>query len=105
MQTDHFSGLVHRPMPLIRHVHDDPLPVGEIDLVCTRKGVLVFVEVKARPHLDDAAAAITPRQLARIRRAAAHFRARHPRLGMLDCRIDALLVAPLRLPRHLRDIA
>ena len=32
-------------------------PVGEIDIVARRRGTLVFVEVKARERLDDAAEA------------------------------------------------
>ena len=79
-------------------------PVGEVDLICRRGRLLVFVEVKARPRLDDAAAAITAPQLARIRRASAHFLASQPRLAGCDCRIDAVLVAPGRWPRHLRSI-
>jgi len=34
---------------------------GEIDIVARRRGTLVFVEVKARKSLDDAAEALTPR--------------------------------------------
>ncbi|GAB4150434.1 MAG: hypothetical protein Tsb0016_22100 [Sphingomonadales bacterium] len=79
-------------------------PVGEIDLICRRGRVLAFIEVKARPRLDDAAAAITPPQLARIRRASAHFLASQPGLAECDCRIDAVLVAPGRWPRHLQSI-
>ncbi len=79
-------------------------PVGEVDLICRRGRVLAFIEVKARARLDDAAAAITPPQLARIRRASAYFLASQPRLAGLDCRIDAVLVAPGRWPRHLRAI-
>lgn len=41
-------------------------PVGEIDIVARRRGTLVFVEVKARKSLDDAAEALTARQQARI---------------------------------------
>ena len=42
-------------------------PVGEIDIVARRRSTLVFVEVKARKNLDDAAEALTARQQARIR--------------------------------------
>src|SRR5688572_21283890 len=41
-------------------------PVGEIDIVARRFGVLVFVEVKARSTLDDAAEAVTDRGKRRI---------------------------------------
>jgi putative endonuclease len=37
-------------------------PVGEIDIVARRRGVLIFVEVKARESFDAAAEAIGPRQ-------------------------------------------
>src|SRR5262249_45878392 len=40
--------------------------VGEVDIVARRGNVLVFVEVKARDRLDDAAEAVTERQQRRI---------------------------------------
>ncbi len=36
-------------------------PVGEVDIVARRRDVLVFVEVKARNTLDDAALSLLPR--------------------------------------------
>src|SRR5258708_34082436 len=45
-------------------------PYGEIDLVARKRSLLVFIEVKARASLDDAAYAVTPRQQARIINAA-----------------------------------
>ena len=75
--------------------------VGEVDIVARRKQVLVFVEVKARERLDDAAECFTPRQQRRIAAAAAAWIAEHPDDAMSDIRFDAMLVAPRRLPRHI----
>jgi len=45
-------------------------PVGEIDIIARRRSLLVFVEVKARERLDDAAWSVTDRQRLRIAAAA-----------------------------------
>lgn len=76
---------------------------GEIDLIARRRGLLVFVEVKARPSLGEAAAAVSARQQARIARAAQAFLARRPDLGGLDLRFDAVLVSPWSWPKHVAD--
>ena len=78
-------------------------PVGEIDLIAKRGRVLAMVEVKARPTLDEARQAISPRQRDRIARAALAFVQRHPVLRRLNLRYDALLLVPGRWPRHIRD--
>jgi len=75
-------------------------PHGEIDLVARRRNLLVFVEVKARNSLDDAAYAVTPRQQARIIAAAQIWLMAHPEHADYDLRFDAMLIAPRRLPRH-----
>src|SRR4051812_38768404 len=77
-------------------------PVGEIDLVARRRNLLVFVEVKARAALDDAAEAVTERQQRRIVAAAGAWLARHADGRERDIRFDAVLVAPWRLPRHIK---
>src|SRR5260370_24846283 len=41
-------------------------PFGEIDIVARRRGILVFVEVKARASADDAMEAVTERTKRRI---------------------------------------
>ncbi len=79
------------------------VPVGEIDIVARRGGLVVFVEVKARKDRAAAAEAITPSQTARIVRAAQAFLQAHPHLGNLDQRFDVILVCPWRLPVHLVD--
>jgi putative endonuclease len=75
-------------------------PVGEIDLVVRRGRLLVFVEVKARGRFDDAAEAVTERQRRRIVAAAEAWLASHADDLACDIRLDAVLVAPWRLPRH-----
>ena len=76
-------------------------PVGEVDLVVRRGRTLVFVEVKARPRIDDAAWSVLTRQKRRIVAAAEAWLAAHPEHAGYDIRFDAVLVAPGRLPLHL----
>jgi putative endonuclease len=75
---------------------------GEIDLVArSPRGILCFIEVKARADARDAAESVGPRQRARIARAADLYVARRPALAERGVRFDIVTVAPL--PRHLRD--
>src|SRR5437763_14844039 len=76
-------------------------PVGEIDIVARRRRVLVFVEVKARARLDDAAEAVSERQRRRIAAAAQAWLAWHPEHASAEIRFDAVLVLPRRWPRHI----
>lgn len=76
-------------------------PVGEVDIVARRKGVLIFVEVKARNTLDAAAESLLPRQQRRIAAAASAWLAANPDDVASDIRFDAVLVAPGRIPRHI----
>jgi len=77
-------------------------PLGEIDIVALRRGVLVFIEVKARDSFDAAAEAIGRRQQNRIIAAAQLWLAGHPEDALRDMRFDVVLVVPGRLPRHLQ---
>lgn len=71
---------------------------GEIDLIVCRGKTLVFVEVKKRASLEQAAYAVLPAQQERIRRAAANFIAKHPAYQNHNIRFDAFLIAfPCRL--------
>ncbi len=76
-------------------------PVGEIDLVARRGGLLALVEVKRRESLAAAAEAIRPAQRRRIQRAAEAYLMENPAFQGLDVRFDAVLLAPWRLPRHI----
>jgi putative endonuclease len=76
-------------------------PVGEIDIIARRRSLLIFVEVKARPTLDEAAWSVTDRQRVRIIRAAEAWLARNADDRISDIRFDAMLVAPGHIPRHI----
>ncbi len=78
-------------------------PAGEIDLVATRDGLLVFVEVKARPSLSEAAFALTPRQQARLLAAGAWWCGLHPERGSAGVRFDVLVVDAAGQVRRIAD--
>lgn len=77
--------------------------VGEVDLVVRRGGTLAFVEVKARGSDRELALALDERRLARVAAAANALTPRFAR-GAESVRIDVMLVAPWRLPRHLPNV-
>ncbi|MDO8980068.1 MAG: YraN family protein [Afipia sp.] len=76
-------------------------PYGEIDVVARRRGLLAFVEVKARATLDDAAYSVTPQQQQRIVAAAQAWLMTRPEHATFEMRFDVVLIAPKHLPRHL----
>ena len=76
-------------------------PFGEIDIVARRRNDLIFVEVKARERIDDAAEAVTGRTKRRILAAAELWLARHPEDAQCAIRFDAILMTPGKLPRHI----
>lgn len=78
-------------------------PLGEIDLLAQRGGVLAVVEVKQRATIEDALDAVTPTQRDRLRRAAAHLSAHRAGLRALNTRLDLIALSPGRIPRHLPD--
>lgn len=73
---------------------------GEIDIIAARGDTIAFVEVKARPTLDEAAVAISLTKQERMSRAARHWLARNPWAANRTLRGDGLFIAPFRLPRH-----
>ena len=79
-------------------------PYGEIDLIAARWRRIAFVEVKRRTTMVECEAALTPRQAERIGRAADHWLARHARFREHEVGLDAVLVAPGQLPRHLPNV-
>ncbi len=78
-------------------------PLGEIDILARRGRLIVAVEVKWRDSLTQAAEAVLPAQRHRIAQAAAVFLGQQPDAATLSLRFDAMLLAPGRWPRHIRD--
>lgn len=78
-------------------------PAGEIDLIASRGRRIAFVEVKVRTLAADAAWSVTPRQQARIARAAEGWLARHPGFQAHDVGLDVVLIGQGAFPRHIAD--
>ena len=76
-------------------------PVGEIDLVAKRSGVIVFVEVKQRKTVGAAKAAIGYRQRERILRAADWWKLKTNRHDA-RCRFDAICIASSGWMEHIK---
>jgi len=74
---------------------------AEIDIIARRGNLIIFVEVKKRPSIEDAFVAIGPAQSARLRGAAETWLARAGWAG--DARFDVIAVCGRRL-RWLRGV-
>ena len=77
--------------------------VGEIDVLAARGGQLVAVEVKARADRGIAIESITWRQRRRIEGALQWYLRGHPEQGVNGIRFDVFLVAPWRIPAHIKN--
>lgn len=65
---------------------------GEIDILARRGGLTIVIEVKARPRVEEAAFAVSPRQRARLAAAAEALMAEEPGWFGEGLRFDAMLV-------------
>jgi putative endonuclease len=77
-------------------------PLGEIDLICRRGNLVVFVEVKWRNSaagLDFAIDEYRLRRVAAAAEAVAHLYATNGE----DIRVDVILLAPGSFPRHIEN--
>ena len=75
-------------------------PVGEIDIIARRAGIIAFVEVKWRRKADDLALAIDEFRLRRVAAASEAVAHEYATNGE-DLRVDVILLAPGRLPQHI----
>ncbi len=78
-------------------------PAGEVDLVARRGSMVAFVEVKSRASGGALDESIDERRLARVAAAAESLAHLYLKPGD-DMRIDVILLAPGRTPRHLENV-
>ncbi len=80
------------------------IPGGEIDIVAARGDTVAFVEVKARPKLEAALAAISETKRRRLARAVAAWLSRNPWAAEgYALRGDAVFVDASRRHLHIED--
>jgi putative endonuclease len=77
-------------------------PRGEVDLVARRGKTVAFIEVKWRNSAAELDFAIDEYRMRRVAAAAEALAARYVRPGDVQ-RIDVLLLAPGRWPRHMAN--
>ena len=75
---------------------------GEIDIIAQKKDMVVFVEVKARPTVEEAYESVTQRQRLRIETAATVWLQQQTSQDFA-CRFDVIAVAPSGVPAHMMD--
>ena len=74
---------------------------GEIDLVAKRGSTIAFVEVKARPTLDEALTAVNAQKARRMSSACRRWLTENDWAMAMTLRGDLVAIAPRRFPRHL----
>ena len=78
-------------------------PAGEVDIVMRKPGLVAFVEVKSRKDQAALDLSLDRQRLVRVAAAAGMLIPRYARPGD-DIRIDAVLIVPGKLPRHLEHV-
>lgn len=79
-------------------------PGAEIDILAQKARTLAVVEVKLRATAEAADMALRARQLERLRLAGQKVLRQRPGLKGLTLRVDTVVLAPGRFPRHRRGL-
>ncbi|KJV57112.1 archaeal holliday junction resolvase family protein [Orientia chuto str. Dubai] len=70
---------------------------GEIDIICTKGQIIIFIEVKARrSNFDDTIC--SHNQIARIRKAAELYLYHNKQYSNFNVRFDLAIVRPMQFP-------
>ena len=77
--------------------------IGEVDFIAKRQNVIVFVEVKQRSSVENAAYSFKSEQQKRIWRAAEIFLQKHPAFQTCEVRFDTVLISLPFKVRHIKD--
>ena len=77
--------------------------IGEIDFIAKRKNIIVFVEVKQRSSIENAAYSLKEDQQRRIWRGAELFLQKHPAFQSCEVRFDVVLISFPCGIRHIED--
>lgn len=77
---------------------------GEVDIIARRGNLVLMVEVKARPTLEQAMDAVTHSALCRIEAAGDEWLARQKDYAVLSIRYDLIAILPRRWPVHIAAI-
>jgi putative endonuclease len=78
-------------------------PADKVNIVMRRPGLVAFVEVKSRKDQATLDLSLDRRRLVRVAAAAEMLIPRYAQSGD-DIRIDAVLIAPGKPPRHLEHV-
>ena len=76
---------------------------GEIDLIALRRGVVAFIEVKARARKEEALGAITADKRRRVAQAAQGYLASNPDFLQHGLRFDVMVVTSFWRIHHLTN--
>ena len=76
---------------------------GEVDIIAQCQNTIIFVEVKKRKSIDDAAYSIKPSQQKRVSKGAELYLKQNPKYQNHNIRFDAILIKlPLKI-KHIKS--
>jgi len=83
--------------------HRFKTPYGEIDLIVKRGKTLIFVEVKLRKTLAEAAESVNKHNQYRIIRTAELYLQQYPEYNDCEMRFDVFAMALYSFPKHIKN--